>query len=744
MLTRLSVKSKVVLMLVGVSLIAALVVGGLGWRSSRLALSQTIFTNMTALRRSKAAQMEDYFRNMRYTVEVLSENDMVVEAMVRFNRDFRQLENSTIPTEWDTALEAYYTSQFFPKLFANLPGQADYNLYRPQNQGGLYLQYQYIVANRFEDGQKLLLDNAEDGSEYSKTHAYYHPRLRTLIQKLGFDDLILVNFESGDVVYSVSKQTDFASNLDLGPYRRSNEATALAFVRNNTERGVAQLVDFELYRPGYGTPTAFWTAPIYNGNHLVGVLLAQISLATINEIMTDNQQWLQLGLGTTGETYLVGADRLMRSDARPRIADPTTYQTTLSELGMSPQTSTLIDKLGTTVLLQAIDSPGVVAALQNQEGTVFTTNYLGQSVLASYQPLILAGLPWAILAEMNADEVFAPVYAFQRQLLISIVLMIVTLAFITVGIAYLFMRPLNLLIEGARAIGDGMGNQGAGPLAMATKDGSINGMISEGVTGDQVATVEIKVHSHDEWGELATAFTEMAKGVRRQATLLTEKEREIGRLLHNLLPMSAVQRVQQGQPALIDQAPQVTLYVARIGGVTLFAQQKGAPDVATLLQELMSAANEAAAQQDVEQLPASGQQFIAVCGLSTPYLDHSRRMADFALALRTIVQRLNTRYSAQLTLHGGLHSGAVSGSVIRTQKMTYELWGESVAVAQQLAVVAETDLLLASQTIYDRLQEQYTFQRTGPEQRASQRGAGQATGQSSTWVLVGAKSEGNR
>ncbi|MCB0083224.1 MAG: hypothetical protein KDE47_19920, partial [Caldilineaceae bacterium] len=64
---RLSVKSKVVLMLVAVSLISALVVGILGWRNSRLALSRTIFANMTALRHNKADQVDAYFRNMRYT-----------------------------------------------------------------------------------------------------------------------------------------------------------------------------------------------------------------------------------------------------------------------------------------------------------------------------------------------------------------------------------------------------------------------------------------------------------------------------------------------------------------------------------------------------------------------------------------------------------------------------------------------------------------------------------------------------
>jgi len=62
MLNRLSVKSKLVLMLLIISLLSALVVSVLGWRNNRVALTGTIFDNMTALRRGKADQIETYFR----------------------------------------------------------------------------------------------------------------------------------------------------------------------------------------------------------------------------------------------------------------------------------------------------------------------------------------------------------------------------------------------------------------------------------------------------------------------------------------------------------------------------------------------------------------------------------------------------------------------------------------------------------------------------------------------------------
>lgn len=718
MINRFSAKSQFILLLLTVSLVSSLLVGLLGWRSSRNALSESIFYGMIGLRRSKAAQIEAHFRSMRYTLEILSEDDMVVEAMVRFNRAFRQLENQAIPAEWDTALENFYTSQFFPRLFANLPGQADYHLYRPQNQAGLYLQYHYIVANPFAVGEKMRLDSIDDGTDYSKVHAYYHPRLQNIMRKFEFYDLFLVNVETGDIVYSVTKEVDYASNLDHGPFRRSNLADALTLVRQNNERGVAQLIDFALYRPSYGAPAAFWVAPLYNGRHLVGVLMAQVSLEAINAIMTTNERWTQVGLGRTGEAYLVGSDRLLRTDVRPRIEDPVGYQENLTALGVSARTVDLIRKFDTAVLLQEIATPAVAAALQNQEGMEFTTNYLQRPVLSAYQPLALAGLQWALIVEMDADEAFAPIYRFQRSLLITVVLIIVVLAFLSIGIAQRFFRPVNRLVVGSHSL--------------RQADGSVD-------------LAAFQINAASEWDELAAAFREWAQYIHHQTALLVAKETENGQLLQNLLPGVAVQRLQQRKVAVVDQVSQVTVCNAQLEGVATLTQKSG-PEVAILLQDLFSDLDEAAARHDVEYLITPDQQIIAFCGLSTPHLDHSRRIVDFALALQALVQRLDTRHTIKITLHGGIHSGPLTGSVLYKPKIVYEVWGDSVATALELSGQGAPDRLLVSQTIYEQLHEQYCFQLLSAPpkgQRLGQRGNGQAQVQATAWLLTSAKTARN-
>jgi class 3 adenylate cyclase len=389
----------------------------------------------------------------------------------------------------------------------------------------------------------------------------------------------------------------------------------------------------------------------------------------------------------------------MRSSARFLVEDPEGYRATLQDLGMPTQNIDLIEKFGTTMLLQNVTSQADNAAIQNEEGAELSTDYRRVPALISYQPIVLEGLQWGLIAKMDRDEVFAPFYAFQRQLLISAALIIALLAFASVAIAYLFMRPVNQLLEGARRVDD----------------------------GDSAVTINLQ--TRDELGELATSLNGMMQDIRQQSAALEQKNQEVTHLLLNVLPSAAARRLQSGETGIIDQVQQVTLLSGRVQGLDELALRKEAQEIADLLQDLAVDLDEAADRHDVEKLSIVGQRFLGICGLSTPHLDHSRRTADFALAVAQIVDRLNTKYGANLNLRAGIHTGPVTAGVIGVNKILYEMWGETINVARALVEDAGPNMILVSQAIYERLRDQFVFRRL--------REAGHDTSRVGAWVLEG-------
>jgi len=678
----LSARSKLTIILITVALTALFLIGLFSWQSSQTALNRAIFTQLTSVRSIRARQVETYFEAMRSHLQVLTEDDTMIAAMVRFNRAFRELDREHIPPLWDIRLESYYDREVFPRLTANIAGTPEYDNYKPRGQAATYLQYYYLATNVAAPEAKADLDFAREESAYSSYHAEYHPWLRNLAAEFSFDDLYFVDFESGDIVYSVQKKIDFATNLQGGAYSRGGLAQVVQAVQANPARYAIQIVDFQPYQPMYGAPAAFLAAPIYNGPHVVGILALQLPLEELNRIMTGAGEWRADGLGETGETYLVGADYFMRSQSRLLQEDPAAYRAALGAVGVSSAQRDLIERQGTSILRQSVRTDATTAAIGGSVGTQIITNAYGNRVLSAFTPLRLEGLRWVLVAEIDAAEAFAPVTLLTRNLIIAAAILVAIITFLSVIMATVFMRPVMKMIAGTRQLSNGAGN------------------------------VEILVRSQDEFGELAGTFNELIHTMSTQTSQLETQNREYLNLLLSNLPESVVERVRNGDRRIIDQVARATVLFVRIKDYGALLANADAEETAVLINELDDAFYEAAERHDLVLFKLIGQQYVAVCGLASQRLDHARRTVDLAMSMRNIVNNFNLTNESRLAFQAGIDSGKVMGGIIDHHTFAYDLWGDAVRVAQEVKIQAQDSDILVTHEIYQQIQTLYTFTQT--------------------------------
>src|SRR5262249_16470015 len=185
-----------------------------------------------------------------------------------------------------------------------------------------------------------------------------------------------------------------------------------------------------------------------------------------------------------------------RSVSRFLIEDRQGYLEALRARGVPARRVDQIARIGTSILLQDVNTEGVRAALDGKEGTRIIADYRGIPVLSSYAPLGVEGLDWIILSEMDLSEANAPVRAFERRVLISTVVVVLAITVVALYLAHTFVRPIYTLIAGARKVGE----------------------------GDNDVVVSLK--TEDELGELAETFNEMVQGIRRQTEVIEQKNRE--------------------------------------------------------------------------------------------------------------------------------------------------------------------------------------------------------------------------
>jgi class 3 adenylate cyclase len=551
--------------------------------------------------------------------------------------------------------------------------------YLPQNAAAQYLQYYYIAANPNPVGKKHLLATPNDGSRYSQIHARYHPIFRQIIEKFGYYDMFLINPE-GTVVYTVFKETDFTTNFQTGAYKTSNLARLTTLTQAAKKRNYSQLVDFEPYAPSYNAPAAFIAAPIYQNSKLIGVLAFQLPVDEINNVMTGNRNWESDGLGKTGETYLVGKDAQMRSVSRFLVQDPDGYTQILRSLGVQDSIIKRIQQYKTSILLQPVNTQAVAEALTGKQGTQIIHDYRDIPVLSSYAPLKIEGLDWVILAEIDLAEAYAPIYSFQRQILISATLLMLVITLLAMALAHLFVRPIHTLITSTRK-----------------------------VTAGELETIPA-LETDDEFGELGRSFNAMVDSLHTQTNLVEQKNQENEQLLLSVFPAAIAKRLKRGEKHIAEDVSNVAILFSDLTGFSKLTASLNAYESVAILNDLVTAFDEAGERYGMEKIKTTGDSYLTICGLSVPYLDYDKRAIDYALDLLVIMRRFNLERGFQLNLQIGINSGDVVAGIVGRHKVIYDVWGNAVNVASTLKDHCPPGGILVSQAVYQRLQDVYQFE----------------------------------
>lgn len=327
------------------------------------ALEQASFNQLVNVRQIKKTQIESFFNERQgdITVLVSTVNTLREEA-------FKKLE--AVHDNKTKALSDYFSNAF--SQIAILSHSKDVTILYER----LKEYHDYMGTTPTDPF------NISDG-DYHDIYEQYGAELQLFQKDTGYYDVFLICAKHGHVMYSSAKESDLGENLGHGELRDSGLAKIWQKTLANQELSI---VDFEPYAPSNNEPASFIGVPVKHNGSLDAVLVVQLSIDHINDIMG-----LRAGLGETGESYLVGPDKLMRSDS---FLDPVNH---------SVKGSFANPEKG------KVDTESVKWALAGQDKSDVVLDYNGNPVLSVAGPFPLLDLTWAILAEIDVAEAFNPV-----------------------------------------------------------------------------------------------------------------------------------------------------------------------------------------------------------------------------------------------------------------------------------------------------------------------------------------------
>lgn len=681
---RLSIQSKMILLLLTVALSSLAIMAWIGFQSGKSALERAVENQLRGIQVAKTSALKTKLESLRDQVISISDSRMAIEGMKDFDQAFEQIPAESADRNVDEGLRMFYANSFLPELRKYIDADPVIEQYLPTNSASRYLQYHYIAANPHDYDSKHVLESAPtDTSGYRKVHEQYHPLFSRAARIFGFEDLMLVDAKSLDIVYSYAKTSEFATNLEDGPYSNTKLARKAKELQFSQDRDNYKVVDFESYRPSLGKPMAFVMSPIFDGPAMIGILVLQFPVDTFNQLMTGGGKWKEEGLGDTGECYLVGPDLTMRSRNRFMMEDPEKYLGTLRQSSLSPKIVDQIQRQGNTLGVLPVQTPSAQLALQGKSGIQEITDIRGERVISAYGPIELNSLRWGLIAEIDADEAQAPIREFGRKVLLTACGMALLSSLLALVFSNWLIRPLRLLADAAQRIGNGE-------------------------TGVQVA-----VNSGDEFGVLGNVFNGMSKSIQSQTDKLEQQVRENEELLESILPASAIAQRREGDERASQKFTDVSVLFAELIGLEQFSAEAGESTALEVLGDLIARLDEAAEKYGIEKVKTIGGAYLAVCGLSVSRPDHAKRMTQFAQEAVRIVAHSHRDFKAELNVAIGINSGPIVGGVVGKRKFLYDLWGDTVTIAKRLVIGSSTSAIRVTQSVHDRIGDQFQLQ--GPQ-----------------------------
>ena len=338
-------------------LLPLMIVALVSYGTGRAELKQQAFRQLESVRNIKRAQLGRFFDERRRDVVVLSRDPYMIEAFGELESAFRAAGGAAE---------------------AGIAGHDHRHFEAPE--------------------------------AYRAVHDRHFPFLSRYVDQLGYYDLLLLDASSGESVFSVEKERDFAALV-------ADQPTVLRDVWLEVMQGKREVLsDTRPYPPSANAAAQFVAAPLERDGRVIGIVVLQIAITEVDAIVRERS-----GMGSTGDTWLVGSDFRPRSDS---ALDP---RRTVQSAFADPGANLLRNEASQRALAGETSS----SVILDQEG---------RKILAAWSPFEGVTPPWALVAQIDEAEIDAQI---DRALNTKIMVLLIGSGFAVVLLALLLSMVIS-------------------------------------------------------------------------------------------------------------------------------------------------------------------------------------------------------------------------------------------------------------------------------------------------------------
>ncbi|KAG2374433.1 hypothetical protein C9374_010717 [Naegleria lovaniensis] len=207
-----------------------------------------------------------------------------------------------------------------------------------------------------------------------------------------------------------------------------------------------------------------------------------------------------------------------------------------------------------------------------------------------------------------------------------------------------------------------------------------------------------------------TIFLRDITNDKKHKFLLEEERKKSDSLLLNILPGHVASRLKAGDTFISEKFDDVTCLFSDMVGFTHMSSSLTATELVQLLNTIVNGFDENIKKLELEKIKTIGDAYFCVGGLLENQHDHVERVITFAVHMLSVISKYNKQHGSNLNIRVGIHTGPVVAGCIGTLKFAYDLWGETVTIAQLMESKGTAARINVSRKSYERVYDIFEFE----------------------------------
>jgi class 3 adenylate cyclase len=207
--------------------------------------------------------------------------------------------------------------------------------------------------------------------------------------------------------------------------------------------------------------------------------------------------------------------------------------------------------------------------------------------------------------------------------------------------------------------------------------------------------------------ELAIYKHNISKKLKERTIELEEERKKSEILIHNILPKQIVRELRETGEIKPREYKMVTLLFTDFQDFSTLSAKMKPHELVNELNEIFRHFDHIVDDCCLEKLKIIGDSYMAGGGFPEECSDHATKVVNAALEMQNYIEERNKKSKYKWPMRVGVHSGNVVAGVIGKNKMTYDVWGTTVNIANRLESSGRPGKVTISAATYNLIKNHY-------------------------------------